>query len=883
MRRVSIDLMVLLSLLLLVAPHTRAEGLDDELRLEDSFELLHLEMKLAAVRQLESRGFYIAPGVLERCRKDCVALAESLEGGASGGRREVRTWMAEDRKTAKAQKQALLKLADAWGRKVLRAVAEEARFQREAQQAEREYQRARKRGALEAARYVERLAQDYHRHVHDRQEREWKHAARQAYCGAIDDREDLVAGIRRLNTERAAIGAALATIDHVCHRLTQIEKLQAFHASPTGYLLAEAEARTLEYLNNEYPTADHATINFAVQKTKLIVTNVRGTAKTLSKLDKDRNLRAYPDTLKMAKRFAVLGAVYNTASGIARDLDATVSLGPLFDVIDYYGKTIASIPTVAQTMSKLAARAAQDVLGARGVTHWRRVHGELWKSGLLRHFGVQIAAGSMAEDGGADTYYLIVDPAIASEGYVQLDARQYGNLARALCYERLIHARKEASAGFINWVIGAMAGEESAMAARPDKDYLQRLSARAAANRFTDKQLLALANARTVSIDGTKWSLEELKARADGELRRMADELTVRRALRESGLQEDYSHLHRQRWAQFKALLRNHSLRDEEGRTHMALLSPDRILSMFTFFLENPNRAIVDSVFAEQTRKLMAQRLGIPKLGVPLIRVSAEDQVRPGRRERAEVTLIVGDLRPGRRVDVALTLHSPDWGGRELASTRMSVGNGGHQARMAFTVPPGVSGGAHRLHCEAVVPATDYHERIETTGWVTVTVDRSLTYTGRMRPELQPMMKKALARELQSHGGRLTQATFSSTPLTMEVTSDEVRPQPVSMSLSFAGRDEDESGSVRSNVTWEFGPGRLAPDGTASGTIRASGMARGRVNDETFENTQDEKQVMGTWRAEPRGGGANEYNFYLSDNEDAPVVFILRPVRSDDG
>lgn len=856
------------------------QGLDDELRLQDSFDLLQLQMKMGVLRQLETRGFYIAPGVFERYQEEYVTLASSLDDGARRQRGEISAWLEENNKTAKAQKQAMLKLAEKWGKRVIRAVADEARVYREAQQTVGEWDRSRKQSALEAARYVERLAQDYDNYMNHAQNEEWKHSARQAYRGAISEADDLVSSIQTLNRKRAGVVASLETIDYVCNRLTQLEKLQAFHASPTGFLCAEAEAKALEYLQKEFPTADHATINFGVQKAKLVLNKIQGAAATLAKLDGDKNLRAYPETLKMAKQFAVLSAVYDTTAGIAKDLEATAGLGPLFEVINYYGKAIALIPTVAQKMSVLAARSEQDVLGMRGLTHWRSIrnrHGDLWKTELLKHFGVQVAAGSAASEGDAEDYYLVVKPEVAADGYVRLSSHEYNNLAQALCYERLINARKEASAGFLNTVWAAWAGEESALARRPAKDYLKSLAKQASHNRFTDKQLVALARGGSVSIHGVKWSLDKLARRANTKLNTMAREFTVRRAMAQSGVTEEYSHVFYRRWQAFRDLVKSHALTDDRGDTHRALVSPDRMLSMFAFYLKNPNPTVMKRTLTNQTQGLMAERLGVPRLGVPLIDVGPKDEVEPGQRETAEVTVIVGDLKPGRRVGAELTLTAPSWGTGELASSRMTVDNGGHRTRLAFTVPPNVEFGPHRLFCKAIVRAAAHHEQVEARGWVTVEVGSSRTYRGSMPPELQQLWKKILTQYARSRGARVTQATLKLNPLILKIESGEVRPSPFSMSIGGALSDTEGTDSVSSSFTIEFEAGRLAEDGTARGSWSTRAVLRGREHGEPL---REDTNMGGIWRAEPREGSRNEYNFYMSEKESAPVFFVLRPLQT---
>lgn len=686
MRRVSLSFAAIIIFALAAAPVRAADG---DVSFQDSADLLEVELKLRALRQLQSRGFFVPPQLAEKYLSEQQRLAEAMQTSAMQDMESIEIWSQAAAETAKTEEETVEKVVRTWLMKKaieqIKSATEEsedgssfdkdgwALLVRKQQEDYLRFARNDKSKAKAAALFLE----DYVLNMPRGSSADgWRESMRQTYRGLVKDRNKLVDGIARLERERLQAQAALESVKMVGTWTKRIDKLNKLSESPAGFFQEEAEDKIVELLKKKYPDADIDAAKTAYDVAKEVFGAAQESWQTVNNLSEDANLKAFPETVALAQKCAILGGAFKSTLAAAKKIPALEALGPAFDVMDFYVESINLIPTVTQKVGEMFAKAEQDVVGDRG--RWSAVYqatgaADLYKSEALSGCGLQIAyAGS-----DPDRFYMLVPSTLDAKGFVELSREEYNRLAAAVAAERIVTAPSEASAGLASSAWAAVFGDaaQSPLSAEASKAYLEDLKKKAGLVPFKEKDLLALARGQAVEHGGRQRSGEDFLSRADSALSSLADELAVREAL------PAYSHALKKKWWEFRDVVRRHSV----------ALTPKQIVLLFSGYV-NGGPGAAERTLAKLARERAARKLGIPKAGVPLVTIPSLDPetfdaISEGSSGDIVATVIVSDLAPGRQVPADLIWVFPDWAQGQGKVERVMLGNGAHEFTHRLSVP----------------------------------------------------------------------------------------------------------------------------------------------------------------------------------------------------
>lgn len=666
-----------------------ANTLDDNVSFQDADDLLDVELKLRAMRQLQARGFFIPPQLADKYLQEQQRLAEAMQSAAMQDMESIEVWSKAAADTAKAEKETVEKVMRTWLMKKAIAQIKSATKESESGSFDKDgwallvrkqqedylrFARDEKSKAAAVALFLEEYLIDKQRgsKVTDG----WRESMRQTYRGIVKDHNKLADGIVRLERERLQSHAALESMKLVGKWTKRIETLNKLSEGPVGYFQEEAEDKIVELLKAKYPDADIDNAKTAFDVARDIFGTAQESWQTVNNLSEDVNLKAFPETVALAQKCAVLGGAFKSTLTAAKKIPALEALGPAIDVMDFYVESINLIPTVTQKLGEMFAKAEQDVVGDRG--RWSAVYqatgaADLYKSEAMSGCGLQIAyAGN-----DPNRFYMLVPADVDSKGFVALSREEYDRLAAAVAAERIITAPSEASAGIASSVWAAVMGDTtlSPLSADANKTYLEDLKKKASLVPFKEKDLISLARGQAVEHGGRQRTGEDLLLRADTALASLADELAVREALPE------YSHALKKKWWEFRELVRRHAV----------ALTPKQIVRLFGGYV-NGGPGAAERTLAKLARERAARRLGIPKAGVPLVTIPSLDPelfdaVKAGSTADIVATVIVSDLAPGRQVPADIIWTFPTWAKDQGKVDRVSLGNGVHEFKHHLSVP----------------------------------------------------------------------------------------------------------------------------------------------------------------------------------------------------
>lgn len=634
---------------------------DDAIQFDQSWQLMEVSMKIAALERLQSRGFYISPARLRKYIEEQKAIYASLNRAQTLDLLTISGHLNEEIKVKKAEKESMLKLVNVIGTKALRsAVAKKGpdgsgegaiRIAHNWQKMALDSRFDDAVGALQVAEFVEKEALEFYKE-------EFSSSARRIYRGAILDKSNLIVNIRQINKKRMAIDASLRTLDYIDKRLQLIDNLQK---TPTQHLQEYVEAKLLAYIKDNYADVNHGNVQWTIGKTKAIFSEISNAASLVGQLDADRNLQDYPDTLSAAKKFAVLSAAYNSTLGIVRDLKITQPLGPMFDVLEFYGQAIALVPTIAQKISALAAKRNQDVADQSAGSRWAKLYGDLkapvlWRTELLKRFRAPVVTDASVREGYAENYYLLVSETIDRRGYVELNNEQYNRLANVLADERLLNGPRESG---VSDVLDTLLQQKHLPAIR---DAAQKTP-------FTGDQFYQIALGIPIKIHDKQWPTSDFVFRADLVVNELGQEFTVRSAL------SNYDSANRKKLDAFQQLLARYA----------AVFPPQRIVKLFNFYV-NGGAGKLESYLEKTVQARLENKLGVPQVGVPVVSIPPTEHPIPGTNHFVEATIIVSGLAPGRTVAGQIHWTLPKWAAA-TAKQEIQLENGLQTINTKIDVP----------------------------------------------------------------------------------------------------------------------------------------------------------------------------------------------------
>ncbi len=696
---------------------TLAPADEPDMSFQRSMDMLDVELKLQALKRLKDIGFFLSPQLADRYLKEQQNLAAEMKVAAVRDLNNVDAWKPEVSKVKAAEKAVLEKAAETWMIKILKkATAAEGDekngvmtfrqiYQQQADQLK--FMRTDKARASAVLQYLEELTGNPELNLRSARMMNdgWRESMRQTYRGIIKDRTRLLEGVVKLEQQRMKVEAAMESLKWINKWTGRIEKLRQLEDAPGSLAYDEGEKRVLAYLKTRYPEASVDNGKLAFDEAKKLFNTAKGAYDKVKGLSADPNLKAHPKTVKMAQQFAVMAAVFKYSVGQVKKLPAAKALGPLFDVLDFYGEAIGLVSTVAQKMASVFARAEQDDLGLRGDNTWARIYneqGEISKTNLFKAKGIQIASKRPSDGRLADRYYLVVAKEVIARGYATLSKAEYLRLERAVSAERIVMAVKETWRSIAGVAWEAVFGEttDTPFSTNAGSSYASKLKKNAAKQPFSDAQLLALAHNQTIEYKSAKWNVDKFVSRADTKLDSLADELAVRQAL------DSYSHAGIKKWWAFREVL---------GKYRVAL-STRQILALFRAYGLTGDKALVERILKKKARERAARRLGVPMVGVPLVTIPSStpedvDTVSKKRRTaRIEATVITGELAPGRYVAADVIWVLPTWAKGRHKIQRVMLSNGLHKVYNRITVPKNVDDKSFTVKVAVEILPDETHE-----------------------------------------------------------------------------------------------------------------------------------------------------------------------------
>jgi len=649
-----------------------ADRPSDDLCYRDALALLRAEMKMKVLERLFKAGFYVTPQRIAACNKERHDLAEALGQASNTDFASIEAWAVEDASVKKAEADEVLKLAETYGRKFLKAAAkhegdpakpEERGSIQEGRELElklNEWRTQKARSALEMARYMERMAQTGKGRAEVANfNAAWEAGVRETYRHSLRDQRRLVESLEQLQKERMLLDGSLVALKNIQDGLQKIDLLRK---EPLDHVKDLTEKKVLEYLKSRYPDMDEERVKWAYGKTTELLGAGWSTWNTLSELDKDEVLGRYPEALSSAKRAAVVGSVYNYTLGILGDLSLAQSCGPLFDVLKFYGEAIGIVPSVAQKASAIVSRMGQDYLSRPDRSVWAKLPdevGELWNTSLYKKMKLRVASGGGLFEGALGVrYYMPVAPEVFPRGFASFDHTQYLRLCEALADERILFAASDAE---LNTVLGGEVPEADRKA----------LKEKAEKTPFAEQDLVWLAQGRDATLSGKTWTGERLANEVDTRMNALADRMAVCTAT--GGFNYDHLAL----WRKFKELL----------AANPVALTPQQILNLFGTYSATGNQEVVQTFLIRKAKERAAARRGKARVGVPLVTNKGSFKITPGEPAEIWADVIVSDLGPGVEVEADVIWVMPGWAKGQDRIERVRLKNGLREFRAPLPVP----------------------------------------------------------------------------------------------------------------------------------------------------------------------------------------------------
>ncbi len=679
----------LLSSLLLVAAVQEDPAAD--LAFQNSRDLLHVQMKIRVLQRLRESGFFIPNAWVRRYLDEQHALNLELDRATKIDVEQIDEWARDVEKVEEAEKDTLEKLAEDWGKKTLKALTEGADEDsdakgilvvwREYEERQIAWRSKEKRRAYSLARDVQKLIGELRTKAAKSgpavtaAEKEWRTSLLRLYRGAVDDRADLLEGIKAIERERLYTLGCLKAMSHVTAGLKLLETLQD-DRSIAKRVCDGAKDQVSRMLQEAYGGDDPVlkeNIGWATDKSYMVLETAYGAWTKLDELGEDPLLKANPTALRTCKRLAILSGMYTVASDLAKECVVLAPIKPLFEVFDFYGKALDLVPQFAKAMQGFVNKVDQDIVDARLLSAWRVVPEEeepLTRTVLMVQYGIPLAQRR-------DKYYLLVPEEVVPRKYATLSAGQVERLGQALADERVIFALREASRGLavvtenlFDWA------PANVLAAVASPAYLKDLAEKARKIPFKEGDLLKLAQDQDVEHDGAPghrskaWKPADFRRVAEALVDSLAEEFTVRSALprfRSSAMED---------WRAFKDLL---------GR-HQVVLAPQEIVRLFTHYHQGGGDAERVREFLRRTaERRRLNRLGAARLGIPVVTTAPPGrELQPGSQATFVAHGVVSDLKPGREVAGVATWTLP---GGAAFEQPVNLGNGVFRLERALTVP----------------------------------------------------------------------------------------------------------------------------------------------------------------------------------------------------
>src|SRR5207253_13566 len=185
-----------------------------------------------------------------------------------------------------------------------------------------------------------------------------------------EDRARILQSLVKHERQRIFVDGCLAALKKVDEISKKIETVRSLGADVAA---EKAKEYAYETLSAHYPElADEDVrkeleekLGSAFEDVKKLTEKAWETMQAARELDQDPALAANPTALLAAKRFLLLGAIFDETLGRARDLPALKALGPLFDVLDFYASAVKLLPEIAVKVQRMILQANQSTPGAQ--------------------------------------------------------------------------------------------------------------------------------------------------------------------------------------------------------------------------------------------------------------------------------------------------------------------------------------------------------------------------------------------------------------------------------------------------------------------------------------------------------------------------------------
>lgn len=672
--------------------------------LERSLDMLRIEWKLAVLETYYAQAKFYVPAQWPQRLQDEYRRLAAEAGNASDVRlKGIDEWLAASREEAENEVLEMYKLVE----ERIGQLAGVLKSDAEGKQLEQEWQTYRstaKKSALEAARFMEgitgriRLANKGPESDPDlaKFSKRWEENARKVYRGSIADTDALIKSIAEHEHNRKKIETRLAYLKGVEEALEWSETVQGIIEDPSGKAIEKleeyAQAKALAWMKSRYNDIDDAAFKKTWGEAKGILTEVAALHETVSGLDEDKALRQNPTALAMAKKCAIISAVYKQTLGQLKKLPGSEIAGPLFDLLDFYGDMLGAVPEIARKMQGFVDKAGQGhKIGALDAFAIVKEAELLWEDQRLRDLGLQIAVDTKTDETAAQArYYMLVPREVSPRGYATLDRAQYLRLCESIAYERFINAPKEAWRGPYDWATDFVFGGRNAetLSTNVSPAYLNDLTAKAKKHPFSPADLVALAQGQPVKLSDKEQSPATLKQAAEDLLDSRAQEMMLRKS---TGTADS-----RAAWRAYEELLRKHQV----------ALSPKQIMNVFSHYQGGEaGAAQVAKYLSALSEERNSRAQGVPAVGVPVILLPQPRQkVEPGMTTNLSADVFVSRLKPGRTVEGTAKWELPKWAS-PVPDQPVKVGNGVTQITCPISVPKGVDLKPFEVKVTVSVPA----------------------------------------------------------------------------------------------------------------------------------------------------------------------------------
>jgi len=704
---------------ILCLPTVQAVTREDEDAFWASIDLLDLRMEMRALESLETAGFIITPARKEKYHKVQKSISRSLQRKQDDAMKEPDKWLQEQTKVQEGEFSCMLFISKYLMQEALKnspEIGQEVVSHFENKYHEFDMKRAKNANVL--AIFVEQQLETLHKYnlpddapanAWSMQDKQWRESVAKLYRGAMEDRKNVLQGIVKLEKKRMLVETSMKALGHLRKIIDNIELAQK---SPKEHVEALVEKGVISYLKQKYgdlTEEQEANVKSCMGKVKDTIGKVWDTVNEVNALDQDKYLGRNPSALKLAKQFVMLGAVYEYTFGALKELKITKAIGPIFDVIDFYGQAIGLVPTFAKKMSKFVAETDQGARFTRagdafsGMIEYidtkNRNTQEYWDTTLTDLYGVEIVTGEDREDTASPKFYLLIHDKSypgGNRGFATMNKRQYLRLMEALADERIVNGHESSAslrrAAFANVSAWEAFWDqfiehknfETLLYERIDESgnvvsrgrgtkYVEALQQQARAVPFTNGQMLFLSQGRQVTLDDDTWDAESLASAADDELARMADEIAVREALNE------FSPKYLKDWYHFKDIVLE---------KYKVALTPDQIIKMFNLYVRTGKSGKAEQILENLAKRREAMHQPEIKVEIPLVWIPDFNRhLYRGDKVKVQTEIVVSDLPPGESVKGTLQYEVPPWASSGFKTHKLTLRNGHHTFTRPLTVP----------------------------------------------------------------------------------------------------------------------------------------------------------------------------------------------------